>query len=70
MTYPGPLTPTQPMVERPDSVTHWSCPVLTEKFGTEGTNLTHNMNASNRCKYCHRTAEDLRKHQAELLAAK
>lgn len=51
---------THPVVENPTSETHWTCPQAPSPEMTH-----HMMPPHNRCRYCKRTASDLRAEQAE-----
>lgn len=50
---------TQPIVDNPDSISHWSC--SGNKYGE-----SHHL-AGIRCRYCHKTANELRDEQEEIL---
>lgn len=53
------ITGSRPAVERPDSVTHWTCP-------KEGHGGTHHMGADSRCRHCGEGLGSLVSQQAAL----
>lgn len=52
--------PSRPVVERPDSVTHWTCP----RSPAPGRMTHHMATAKNVCVYCGKDAQTLREEQA------
>ena len=59
MTTENPAPDTHPVVDRPDSVTHWTCPK--SPYGE-----THHIIRDN-CKYCHEGTTALRRIQETIL---
>ena len=59
--FPSDKRLTRPVVEHPDSVTHWTCP------STPGGKATHHINANGVCAYCGRTGIDLKNEQTAIL---
>lgn len=51
----------RPVVDRPDSVTHWTCP----EAPVEGA--THHLNYRGVCVYCRKGTPELQKEQAAIL---
>lgn len=53
------MAETKPVVDRPDSVTHWTCPE--NEWGD-----THHIGSTARCVYCGESVSDLRVAQAKV----
>ena len=59
---------TEPVVARPDSVTHWTCPSAPYAVNAttgERRDTHHISGAIERCTYCHWTTAELRVEQTE-----